>query len=172
MYFKGAIIFVDPCDFILKEDWKKSKCSTDLEILGLKTFINKSNLYGNCFSNVYKSKTDPEKFIEHLWNNINIRSQTLAKFGYNSEEYSKYNNYVKYLYDQLEDLGEIYHESGNLTVCLLKEILEYNPSFDKEECSCTTIPNFEGNIEYYIDNFQEPHLVSRDNNLLTLQTSF
>lgn len=64
-------------------------------------------------------------------------------------------------------LGEFCADSGTVCVCLLEEVLKFNSEFKNwaiEHPWCVTIiENFEGNVEYTIDQNGEFHLIGTGN---------
>lgn len=169
MYFKGTIIITDPLYFIKDEDLEKTNHGIDLEIIGLKTFLNEESTCGTYTT--YDSVKFPKKLIEWLIAAYNLKSKALVKYGYDSLEYDCYTFYVDHLYEDLNEIGEFFIDSGRVGVFLLEEIVNYNPSFKYETKHCI-IPNFDGEIEYYIDTQCNAHFISMDSYILTLQTGY
>ena len=47
MKFKGNIIITDPCYIVKDSDWEKCDCGNNMEVLGFRTFISESTIYGD-----------------------------------------------------------------------------------------------------------------------------
>ena len=66
-------------------------------------------------------------------------------------------------------------DAGMVAVFLLDEVLQYNPDFSKwieEHNWCVTlIKDFDGEINYHIDNDGDAHIIGKGNiNFYTTQT--
>lgn len=63
-----------------------------------------------------------------------------------------------------------------LAVFLLDEVLKYNPDFDyhiNREWTTTLIKDFDGEINYYVDDEDDAHIIGVGNvNFFTTQTGF
>ena len=189
MYFKGTIIITDPCYIVKKcteknphpfpwtevniknpnikemfkqytewedshDDWKKCKYGTNMEALGISTYFTESTIYGDWGCSTYKIEENP---------------------------YAVVNNFVE-AYENEEDyeiecskLGDFCADAGLVSVFLLDEVRKYNPDIDKwieEHSWCVTIiPDFDGEVNYYVDKSNEAHIVGIGNiNFFTTQT--
>lgn len=74
------------------------------------------------------------------------------------------------------ELGKFCADAGLVAVFLLDEVRKYNPDIDKwikEHPWCvTTIEDFDGNVEYYLDENTDAHIYGIGNiNFFTIQTS-
>lgn len=69
--------------------------------------------------------------------------------------------------DSGELLGKFCADAGLVCVCLLDEVLKFNPEFEnwaKEHLWCATIiRDFDGDIEYEVDDNDEFHIVGKGN---------
>lgn len=189
MYFKGTIIITDPCYIVKKcteknpypfpwtevniknpnikemikqytewenthDDWLICKYGTNMEALGIFTYFTESTIYGDWGCSTYKIEENP---------------------------YAVVNNFVE-AYENEEDyeikcsrLGDFCADAGLVSVFLLDEVRKYNPDIDKwieEHSWCvTTIPNFDGEVKYYVDKNNEAHIIGIGNiNFFTAQT--
>lgn len=66
-------------------------------------------------------------------------------------------------------------DTGMVAVFLLDEVLKYNPNFlqwiEEHPWCVTVIPDFDGDIQYYIDKDVEAHIIGRGNiNFFTSQS--
>jgi hypothetical protein len=65
---------------------------------------------------------------------------------------------------------------GMVAVFLLDEVLKYNPDFDyhiNREWTTTLIKDFDGEINYYVDDEDDAHIIGVGNvNFFTTQTGF
>lgn len=148
MTFKGDIIITDPCYFIKDEDWENSDYGQELDKLGFKNYFCEDTLYGDWLCGTYRlyDYTDPISVIDSMnvifgegWT-INIESPKLGEFS---------------------------ADAGLVGVFLLDEVRKYNPEIDtfiKEHPRCvTTIPNFDGEVEGYIDEDNKMHICGMGN---------
>ena len=189
MYFKGTIIITDPCYIVKKcteknphpfpwttvniknpnvkemvkqynewedshDDWRKCRYGTNMEALGISTYFTESTIYGDWGCSTYKIEENP---------------------------YAVVNNFVE-AYENEEDyeikcskLGDFCADAGLVSVFLLNEVRKYNPDIDKwieEHSWCvTTIPDFDGEVNYYVDKSNEAHIIGIGNiNFFTAQT--
>ena len=189
MHFKGTIIITDPCYIVKKcteknphpfpwttvniknpnvkemvkqynewedshDDWRKCRYGTNMEALGISTYFTESTIYGDWGCSTYKIEENP---------------------------YAVVNNFVE-AYENEEDyeikcskLGDFCADAGLVSVFLLNEVRKYNPDIDKwieEHSWCvTTIPNFDGEVNYYVDKSNEAHIIGIGNiNFFTAQT--
>ena len=64
-------------------------------------------------------------------------------------------------------IGKFSADAGMVCVCLLDQVLQFNPKFkewaDEHDWCVTIIENFEGNIEYTVDHNNEFHLIGTGN---------
>ena len=148
MTFKGDIIITDPCYFIKDEDWENSDYGQELDRLGFENYFCENTLYGDWICGTYRlgDYTDPISIIDAM-NIIFSEGWTI-----NMES---------------PKLGEFTADAGLVGVFLLDEVRKYNPEIDtfiKEHPGYVTIiPNFDGDIEYYIDENGEMHIYGTGN---------
>lgn len=168
MKFKGTIIITDPCYImraehhgttpITEDDWAACDCGQNMEVLGIEHYICESTLYGDWGCTTYKVDTDPVEIIDSM-------AEAYAKGDYEMDFSSK-----------VSKIGNFCADAGLVAVFLLDEVRKYNPDIDKwikEHPWCvTTIEDFDGNVEYYIDENSEAHIYGTGNiNFFTTQTS-
>lgn len=189
MKFKGTIIITDPCYVVKKcleenpypfpwtsdlidspnidelikqytewedehDDWDKCDCGQKMEVLGISTYFTEDTIYGDWGCTTYRIK-DPYEVV----NNLAEASEKGENYGI---ECSK--------------LGDSCADSGQVSVFLLDEVRKYNPNIDewieKHSWCVTTIPDFDGEINYYVDKNNEAHIVGIGNiHFFTVQTS-
>ena len=190
MKFKGTIIITDPCYIVKKctkknpypfpwttenikapnieemvkkynewedahDDWTKCMYGGNMEALGIEHYFTESTLYGDWGCTTYKIKENPYTVINKFAESENT-----------GEDYDI----------SCSKLGEFCADAGLVSVFLLDEVRKYNPDIDKwikEHPWCvTTIEDFDGNVEYYIDKNSEAHIYGTGNiNFFTTQTS-
>lgn len=190
MKFKGTIIITDPCYVVKKcteknpypfpwttinikspnidemvkqynewedthDDWTKCEYGRDMEALGISTYFTEDTIYGDWGCSTYKIAEDPYKVI----NNFVEAEEKGEDYGINCSK-----------------LGDFCADAGLVSVFLLDEVRKYNPGIDEWIAShgwcVTTIPDFDGVAEYYIDKNGEAHIVGTGNiNFFTIQTS-
>lgn len=190
MKFKGTIIITDPCYIIKKcieknpypfpwtttnikdpnigemvkqytewenthDDWTKCEYGRNMEALGISTYFTEDTIYGDWGCTTYKISDDPKEVIDKF-----------AEAEKNEEDYGV----------ECSKLGDFCADAGLVAVFLLDEVRKYNPDIDKwikEHPWCvTTIEDFDGNVEYYIDKNSEAHIYGTGNiNFFTTQTS-
>ena len=189
MYFKGTIIITDPCYIVKKcteknphpfpwtevniknpnikemvkqynewedshDDWKKCRYGTNMEALGISTYFTESTIYGDWGCSTYKIEENPYEVVDNF-----------VEAYENEEDYEI----------ECSKLGDFCADAGLVSVFLLDEVRKYNPDIDKwieEHSWCvTTIPDFDGEVNYYVDKSNEAHIVGIGNiNFFTAQT--
>ena len=189
MYFKGTIIITDPCYIVKKcteknphpfpwttiniknpnikemvkqynewedshDDWRKCRYGTNMEALGISTYFTESTIYGDWGCSTYKIEENPYEVVNNF-----------VEAYENEEDYE-----IK-----CSKLGDFCADAGLVSVFLLNEVRKYNPDIDKwieEHSWCvTTIPDFDGEVNYYIDKSNEAHIIGIGNiNFFTAQT--
>lgn len=189
MKFKGTIIITDPCYIVKKyteenpypfpwtvthikdpnidemikqytewqdahDDWTKCKYGGNMEALNIFTYFTESTIYGDWGCSTYKINEDPYKVINNF-----------IEYEKKGEDYEI--NYSK--------IGGFCADSGLVSVFLLDEVRKYNPGIDEwiasHDWCVTTIPDFNGVVEYYVDKNGEAHIVGTGNiNFFTSQT--
>ncbi len=189
MYFQGTIIITDPCYIVKKcteknpypfpwttvnikspnidemikqytewekthDDWLKCAYGYNMEALGIHNYITESTIYGDWSCTTYGITEDPYKVVDHL-----------------AEAFEKGENYEV----KCSKLGNFCADSGLVSVFNLDEVRKYNPDIDKwipsHDWCVTTIPDFDGEANYYVDEQNSAHIVGIGNiNFFTDQT--
>ena len=189
MYFKGTIIITDPCYIVKKcteknphpfpwttvniknpnvkemvkqynewedshDDWRKCRYGTNMEALGISTYFTESTIYGDWGCSTYKIEENPYEVVDNF-----------VEAYENEEDYEI----------ECSKLGDFCADAGLVSVFLLNEVRKYNPDIDKwieEHSWCvTTIPDFDGEVNYYVDKSNEAHIIGIGNiNFFTAQT--
>ena len=126
-----------------------------MEVLGIKHYICESTIYGDWGCQTYKVDDNPKEIIDNF-----------VEAEENGKDYKV----------ECSALGDFCADAGLVAVFLLDEVRKYNPDIDKwikENPWCvTTIEDFNGNVEYYIDKNSEAHIYGTGNiNFFTTQTS-
>ena len=190
MKFKGTIIITDPCYIVKKctkknpypfpwttenieapnieemvkkyrewedthDDWTKCMYGGNMEALGIEHYFTESTLYGDWGCTTYKIKENPYTVINKFAESEN----TGEDYGISCSK-----------------LGEFCADAGLVAVFLLDEVRKYNPDIDEwiasHDWCVTTIPDFDGEVNYYVDKQGSAHIVGIGNiNFFTTQTS-
>lgn len=190
MKFKGTIIITDPCYIVQKcteknpypfpwtdinikklyidkmikqytewedthDDWVRCECGRNMEALGISTYFTENTLYGDWGCDTYKIAEDPYKVINNF-----VEAEEKGE-DYGIDVYK---------------LGDFCADSGLVSVFLLDEVRKYNTDIDKwiesHDWCVTTIPDFDGEVNYYVDKQDAAHIVGIGNiNFFTTQTS-
>ena len=188
MKFKGTIIITDPCYIVKKctkknpypfpwttenikapnieemvkkynewedahDDWTKCMYGRNMEALGIEYYFTESTLYGDWGCTTYKIKENPYTVINKFAESEN----TGEDYGISCSK-----------------LGEFCADAGLVAVFLLDEVRKYNPDIDEwiasHDWCVTTIPDFDGEVNYYVDKQGSAHIVGIGNiNFFTIQ---
>lgn len=185
MKFKGTIVITDPCylkhDSLDRSYWENSEYGENLSVFGCSQWISEDTLYGDWSCNTYKGTLDEIKQARETWdkyyftffakyNNPDISEVEKAQL---LEEYKQYEKQ----FNSEHTLGSFCADAGMVCVVYLDEVLAVNPTFKQwasEHTWCATIiENFDGNIEYEVDEHNEAHIVGTGNiNFYTSQSGF
>lgn len=173
MKFKGTIVITDPCylDQGLEENlWEKSDYGDHMSVFGCSQSICKDTLYGDWSCFTYKGFEEDVKDAMEEWKEY--------YFTFFDEYYSiEDENEQKEFFDEFETkqkeflnkyaLGQFCADAGMVCVVYLEEILKVNPNFKEwlnEHPWCATIiENFDGDIEYIVDNKDDAHIIGKGN---------
>lgn len=189
MKFKGTIIITDPCYIVKKcieknpykfpwttanvkdanikemvkkynewentrDDWTKCEFGINMEALGISTYFTEYTICGDWSCTTYKITEDPYKVVDNF-----------AEASEKGEDYGI----------ECSKLGTFSADSGQVSVFLLDEVRKYNPGIDEwiasHDWRVTTIPDFDGEVNYYVDKQDNAHIVGIGNiNFFTDQT--
>ena len=189
MKFKGTIIITDPCYIVKKyteenpypypwttaninspnrdkmikqynawenthNDWVKCNCGKNMKALGIYTYFTESTIYGDWSCTTYKIKENPYEVVDNF-----------VEASEKGEDYGV----------ECSKLGNFCADSGQVSVFLLDEVRKYNPGIDEwiasHDWCVTTITDFDGEVNYYVDKQNNAHIVGIGNiNFFTDQT--
>ena len=128
------------------DDWDKCDYGQNMEVLGIHNYITESTIYGDWSCTTYKITEDPYKAI----NNFIDTSEKGEDCGIKCSK-----------------LGNFCADAGLVSVFNLDEVRKYNPDIDKwiasHDWCVTTIPNFDGEVNYYVDKQGSAHIVGVGN---------
>lgn len=138
-----------------KDDWSRCDCGYNMEALGISTYFTEDTIYGDWGCSTYKIVEDPYKVINNF---------------VEAEEKGE-----DYRIDCFK-LGNFCADAGLVSVFLLDEVRKYNPDIDEWIAShswcVTTISDFDGEVNYYVDKNKEAHIIGIGNiNFFTIQTN-
>lgn len=138
-----------------KDDWSRCDCGYNMEAVGISTYFTEDTIYGDWGCSTYKVVEDPYKVINNF---------------VEAEEKGE-----DYRIDCFK-LGNFCADAGLVSVFLLDEVRKYNPDIDEWIAShswcITTIPDFDGEVNYYVDKNKEAHIIGIGNiNFFTIQTN-
>lgn len=177
MKFKGDIIITDPCYIIKKdsEDWRKCDYGDNMAALGLTNYISESTRYGDWSCSTWSTpRKDVEAQLEELNALGRARWELMKQYGEDSVQAKIYDDKIADASLNIEKIG--YFCAGMVAVFLLDEVLKYNPDFDyhiNREWTTTLIKDFDGEINYYVDDEDDAHIIGVGNvNFFTTQTGF
>lgn len=183
MIFKGTIVITDPCylDADMDQDlWEASGYGDDLSVFGCSQWICKDTIYGDWSCTTYKGNSkEISKVVEEIIS-LERELDTLDENDLgNDPAYEIISKQLRSLYKVMQEkfpkLGNFCADAGMVCVVYLDDILKVNPTFKQwayEHPWCVTIiPNFDGNIEYEVDDNTDAHIVGKGNiDFYTLQT--
>jgi hypothetical protein len=183
MQFKGTIVITDPCylDADRGQDlWEASEYGDNLSVFGCSQWICESTIYGDWSCTTFKGDS---KEISKIVNEVISLEQELDELDENALGYdSAYEIISKKIYflnrtlqEKFPKLGRFCADAGMVCVVYLDDVLKVNPTFKQwaqEHPWCVTIiPDFDGNIEYEVDDNTDAHIVGKGNiDFYTLQT--
>lgn len=138
-----------------KDDWSRCDCGYNMEALGISTYFTEDTIYGDWGCSTYKIVEDPYKVINNF-----------VEAEEKGEDYKI----------DCSKLGNFCADAGLVSVFLLDEVRKYNPDIDEWIAShswcVTTIPDFVGEVNYYVDKNKEAHIIGIGNiNFFTTQTN-
>ena len=183
MQFKGTIVITDPCylDADMDQDlWEASGYGDDLSVFGCSQWICKDTIYGDWSCTTYKGTSEEiSKVVDEIIS-LERELDTLDENALgNDPAYEIISKQLRSLYKVMQEkfpkLGKFCADAGMVCVVYLDEILKVNPAFKQfaqEHPWCVTIiPDFDGDIEYEVDDNTDAHIVGKGNvDFYTLQT--
>ena len=133
------------------DDWYKCDMGENMEALGINHCIVEDTIIGDWCCGTFLAEENPKETIDKI-----------------AEEDCEI---------EVTQLGNFCADAGKVAVFLLDEVREYNPDIDDwiaEHPWCvTTIEDFDGNVEYYVDENREAHIYGEGNiNFFTNQIGF
>ena len=151
MKFKGSIIITDPCYIVKDDDWDEhvdTICFDDgnLDCIGFENNICNSTLYGDWSCTTFSAhKSNPKELR------------------------------TKYLNEDCETpfiYGQFCADAGMVCVCYVTDVMKYNPEFFTKygKWYYTLIPDFDGEIEYCVENDEAFIIGIGNKNFFTCQT--
>lgn len=171
MRFKGDIIITDPC-YIIKspEDYAKE---LGIPFPAYPKYTEDIKAYDKAMSE-YRSFTN--KYDDWGKCDYGDNMEVLGFSNYISES-TIYDDKMFSATVDLKNIGGFCADAGMVAVFLLDEVLKYNPNFDyhiNRLWTTTLIKDFDGEVEYYIDDAEgEAHIIGTGNvNFFTTQTGF
>ena len=183
MKFKGSIIITDPCYVAKGDDWEKCDYGGSMYDLGFTTVISESTIYGDWSCTTYKTDEDPREVIRkiaELQKQFDEEYNALRGRGKISDDdlaalYDKFDGLQSNVISDEQPIGRFCADAGMVCVLYLDEVLKYNPDFEEEYMSrdwvVTVIKDFDGEVEYIVDNNNEAHIIGTGNiNFFTTQT--
>lgn len=181
MKFNGTIVITDPCYIIKKtqecqNDWERCEYGERMEVLGITHYISESTIYGDWSCTTYSTNcTDVENQVEEISRICKKALEAAEEYGESSKEFTECKEKFDKITSSLERIGVFGADAGMVSVFLLDEVLIYNPDFfqeiKKHPWCVTVIPDFDGDVKYYIDEEGEAHIIGKGNiNFLTFQT--
>ena len=187
MKFKGTIVITDPCylDSDMPESstserwWDMVQYGDNLEATGIEHYICENTIYGDWSCHTYKGTLEEIKQARKIWDkfyytsfaHFNDPNSTAEEKAKVLEEYKQFEKQFKAEYT----LGSFCADAGMVCVVYLEDVLKFNPNFKQWASThpwCVTIiENFDGNVEYEVDEHDAAHIVGTGNiNFYTSQS--
>ena len=182
MKFKGTIIITDPCYIIKDEDWDRCDCGGNVKCLGFENCICEDTIYGDWTCFTYKG-SEPNAEIIRSWDDLYFKffkEYNSKECRDNPEKRRKlHDNFIRNKSDFLNKYcyGEFCADTGQVAVFNLDEVRKYNPDIDdwiaSHKWCATIISDFDGEVEYQIDDNGDAHIVGIGNiDFYTTQSGF
>lgn len=186
MKFKGTIIITDPGylasgnKFLESTDhwWDETDLGENLHEIGITSYISEDTLYGDWSCFTYKGLKEEVQSLINDWNKYYFeffKKYNLETDDKKKEEIlSEYSNYSSEFVKN-HTFGKFCADTGKVCVCLLEDVLKFNPNFkewmETHPWCVTVIENFDGDIKYEVDENNEAHIVGMGNiNFYTSQS--
>lgn len=158
------------------DDWHRCGYGENMEVLGITNYISEPTIYGDWSCTTWSTPCkDVEAQIEELNALYNKRWEAIENYGAKSVQNEIYERKYEEATEDLNKLGAFCADAGMVSVFLLDEVLKYNPDFskwiEKHPWCVTTIRDFEGDVQYHVDEDGDAHIVGKGNiNFFTSQT--
>ena len=149
----------------------------NMAALGLTNYISESTRYGDWSCSTWSTpRKDVEAQLEELNALGRARWELMKQYGEDSVQAKIYDDKIADASLNIEKIGYFCADAGMVAVFLLDEVLKYNPDFDyhiNREWTTTLIKDFDGEINYYVDDEDDAHIIGVGNvNFFTTQTGF
>lgn len=183
MKFQGTIVITDPCYLDNGEGnldlWEASGYGEDLSVFGCSQWISEGTIYGDWSCTTYQ--VEKEKFFKYL-KGVRKFYDKLNDLDTSQNDFETLRDSIYEEIDEFSEplgnmpvLGRFCADAGMVCVVYLDEVLKINPYFQQwaeEHPWCVTIiENFEGDVEYVVDDSTEAHIVGKGSiNFCTTQT--
>nr|UVX74666.1 MAG: hypothetical protein [Bacteriophage sp.]DAW05363.1 MAG TPA: hypothetical protein [Caudoviricetes sp.] len=160
------------------DDWRKCEYGEDMEQLGITKCICESTIYGDWSCTTWSTpRKDVAAQLEELCELQRKQYELRKQYGEDSVQSKIYDDKMFSATVDLKNIGGFCADAGMVAVFLLDEVLKYNPNFDyhiNRLWTTTLIKDFDGEVEYYIDDAEgEAHIIGTGNvNFFTTQTGF
>lgn len=160
------------------DDWKKCDYGDNMEVLGFSNYISESTIYGDWSCTTWSTpRKDVAAQLEELCELQRKQYELRKQYGEDSVQSKIYDDKMFSATVDLKNIGGFCADAGMVAVFLLDEVLKYNPNFDyhiNRLWTTTLIKDFDGEVEYYIDDTEgEAHIIGTGNvNFFTTQTGF
>lgn len=159
-------------------DWKKCDYGEAMERLGFTSCISESTIYGDWSCTTWSTpRKDVAAQLEELCVLQRKQYELRKQYGEDSVQSKIYDDKMFSATIDLKNIGGFCADAGMVAVFSLDEVLKYNPNFDyhiNRLWTTTLIKDFDGEVEYYIDEAEgDAHIIGTGNvNFFTTQTGF
>lgn len=160
------------------DDWGKCDYGDNMGVLGFSNYISESTIYGDWSCTTWPTpRKDVAAQLEELCELQRKQYELRKQYGEDSVQSKIYDDKMFSATVDLKNIGGFCADAGMVAVFLLDEVLKYNPNFDyhiNRLWTTTLIKDFDGEVEYYIDDAEgEAHIIGTGNvNFFTTQTGF
>lgn len=174
----GKTYYVEPIGNGHPADWGKCDYGDNMGVLGFSNYISESTIYGDWSCTTWSTpRKDVAAQLEELCELQRKQYELRKQYGEDSVQSKIYDDKMFSATVDLKNIGGFCADAGMVAVFLLDEVLKYNPNFDyhiNRLWTTTLIKDFDGEVEYYIDDAEgEAHIIGTGNvNFFTTQTGF
>lgn len=145
------------------DDWEKCEYGSNMKVLGINNYISEPTIYGDWGCNTYQTFSDPKEQLSKINRIYKLLDKEEEKNGVSTSQFKKYKQELDSITADLKNIGSFCADAGMVALFLLDEVLKYNPDFNKwikdHPWCVTTIEDFDGNAEYYVDEYYEATLL-------------